>query len=86
MTKGQKKYFNEKDTVSPSGAAVVEPSDATVLDTTRGLYIGAAGNLAVEMIDGDLVTFVSMSVGFAPLQVKRVLATGTTATSILALY
>lgn len=83
-----KRYFNAKDTVPYSGAAAVVPSDSVLLPllTTRGLYVGGAGSLAVQMADGMTVTFPAVAVGVLPLQVDKVLATGTTATNLLALY
>lgn len=73
-------------TVAAHGAVAVTPSDATIIPVTRSLYVGVAGNLAVRMADGQTVTFVSMAAGFAPLQVDKVLLTGTAATDIIALY
>lgn len=50
------------------------------------LYIGGAGNVNVETIGGDDVTFVGMVAGqFVPVQVLK-LKSGTTATDILALW
>lgn len=70
-------------------AVVVVPNDSVDLSLVEGqtgptLYVGADGNVAVETIGGDTVTFVAVVAGsFMPLQVRKVLATGTTATSIL---
>jgi len=53
----------------------------------RALWIGVAGNVAlIANGDTDAVTLVSVSAGLLPVRAKRVLATGTTATSIVALY
>lgn len=57
----------------------------------RALYIGAAGNLAVKMVGHggdfkDTLTFIAVPVGVLPIQVERVLSTGTTASSIIALF
>ena len=68
-------------------AAAVTTSDATVIPKTRALWVGVAGNVAVRMAgDGSLVTFTGAAVGIIPVQVDKVLSTGTTATTILALY
>jgi len=68
-------------------AAAVTTSDATVIPKTRALWVGVAGNVAVRMAgDGSLVTFTGAAVGILPVQVDKVLSTGTTATTILALY
>jgi len=49
------------------------------------LYVGTSGNIKVVTAGGDEVTFVGVS-GFFPVQVIRVLFTGTTATNIVALW
>lgn len=68
------------------GAFAVTPSDSTVIPVTRALYIGVTGNIAVRMADGMTVTFNSVPVGMLPIQVDQVLATGTTALNLLAIY
>lgn len=74
-------------TVAAHGAIAVTPSDSTILQVTRGLYVGSAGDVAVEMTDGQTVTFTSVQAGTVlPLQVTKVLSTGTTAGNIIALY
>jgi hypothetical protein len=51
------------------------------------LYIGTAGNLKVTTVAGDEVTFVGINTGaFFPVHVKKVWATGTSASNILALW
>lgn len=75
-----------KDVASAYGAVAVTASDSTVIPTTRALYIGTAGNLAVKMADGSLPTFSSVAAGVFPIQVTQVLSTGTTASNIVALY
>jgi co-chaperonin GroES (HSP10) len=83
--------------VSPNGSLNVQssaqkavdviPSDATVLAVTKGLYMGATGDVAVTMVDGSQVIFKNLSGGIVhPLSVTKVKATGTTATNIIAVY
>ena len=75
-------------------AAAVTPSDtARIADVAGGvnngcvLYVGGAGNIKVETVGGDEVTFVGINTGtFLPVQVVKVFATGTSATNILALW
>ena len=50
------------------------------------LYIGVSGNLEVETAGGSVVTFSNMPIGFVPVQVMKVLSSGTTATGIIALW
>lgn len=80
-------YASALDSPAASAAAVT-PNDSTVLDTTRGLWIGGAGDVAVYMKGSTTsVTFAGIAAGtLIPIRVDRVLATGTTATSIVALW
>lgn len=65
----------------------VTPSDSTVIPLTRGLYVGASGDLAVEFANGNQYTYVGLASGIThAIKVRKVLATGTTATSIGASY
>ena len=67
--------------------AVTPHDDNEVSIVPRALYIGVTGNVAVTMFNGDNVTFVGVPAGqFLPIRVKKVLATNTTATDIVALY
>ena len=51
------------------------------------LYIGTAGNLKVTTVAGDEVTFQGINTGaFFPVHVKKVWATGTSASNIIALW
>jgi hypothetical protein len=75
-----------------SAAYVVTPNDGADLPSVAfGLYIGTAGTLKVdcasEASDANkvTVTFPNVVQGILPLKVKRVYATGTSATNIVAL-
>ncbi|MFT2210364.1 spike base protein, RCAP_Rcc01079 family [Rhizobium giardinii] len=65
----------------------VTPSDAIDLsEVTRAIYVGSGGTLAVRLLSGQTVTFAGVSAGsILPLRADRVLATGTTAGSIVGL-
>ena len=70
-------------------AAAVTLSDSTVLTPTpRALSIGVGGDVVVTMAaDGTDVTFANVPTGTKlPVRVSKVKATGTTASSIVALY
>lgn len=70
-----------------SRAAAVTPSDGANLDTyARALYIGGTGDVKVTTVGGDTVTFTAVPVGILDVYVKKVFATGTDATDIIALY
>lgn len=74
---------------SATQAIAVTPNDAADLASgaTKGLYLGGTGNVKVDMADGSTVTFIGLAGGVIhPISVKRIYATDTTATSILAVY
>lgn len=73
-------------------AVSVTPNDGTDLASgpTRGIYLGGAGNVAVvfcDDADGAPQTLTGLATGvWHPMQVRRVMATNTSATLILAGY
>lgn len=69
-------------------ASQVTPSDAADLAILpRALYVGQAGNIALRMAGGQDVTFQNLPAGsLLPVRPARVLATGTTASGIVALW
>jgi len=70
-----------------SALAVVPSNTADLAQVTRGVYVGQTGDLALTMADGSTVTFANVQAGsLLPLRAVRIRATGTTATSILALW
>lgn len=66
----------------------VTPNDAAdlPLGLTRALFVGVGGNVAVVDLHGTVVTLASADSQYHPLRVARVLASGTTATGVVALY
>lgn len=71
----------------PSGQLTsVAPSDSTIYSPAlRQLYVGSAGNVSVQDEAGNTVTFMNAPAGFylTPFFVKKVLATGTTASALV---
>jgi hypothetical protein len=69
-------------------AVEVAPNDGVDLtNTSRALYVGGGGDVKVDMYGTGTVTFVGVSAGsLLPVRVDRVYSTGTTATSIVALW
>ena len=71
-------------------AQSITPNDSADLSTyAKALYVGGEGDVAVvpiEAPDDTPVVFASHPVGYLPVQVRRVMATSTTATSIVALF
>ena len=70
-------------------AVEVTPSDGTDLaQYAKALYIGVSGDLTIiplEAEDDTGVLFKDHPAGYMPVMVRRVLATGTSATNIVAL-
>ena len=67
----------------------VTPSDsADVADAPALIYVGGDGNVSVIADDdSEAVTFVGLTAGmFIPVEVRRVMATDTTATNLVAIY
>ncbi len=80
--------FAPADNAPAGNAAAVTKSDATVFaPPARGLYVGGAGDVAVTTVGGDVVTFVGVLAGTVlPVYVTKVMATNTSATSIVRLW
>lgn len=75
------------DTMFPSDAAVVVPADGSDLPRAGRLFVGGAGAVKVTTIAGNDVTFTGVIAGSVlPVRVKKVFATGTTATNMVAMY
>lgn len=75
------------DTHYPSSAAAVTPADGADLPKTGRIWVGGTGNVKVDTISGDTVTFNSVPAGtILPVRVKRVYATGTTGTNMVVCY
>lgn len=71
------------------GAESVTPHDSNGIAETRALYIGGAGDVKVDMANGDdtAITFSAVPAGtILPIRVIKVYDTDTDATNILALY
>lgn len=71
-----------------TSAVAVTPSDTTEIPVTRGVWVGGAGDLAVQFTgDDEAVTLGGVAAGtLLPIQVTKVMSANTTATGVLALY
>ena len=70
---------------SPGGFSITPNDSVDLTRPVRAVYIGVSGDLVVDTLNGDTLTFVSVPVGIFPVQVKRVYATNTTADSLIGL-
>ncbi len=66
-----------------SDAFAITPSDATT-QRAVAIWVGGAGNVALKTEDGTSVTFVGAQAGsIIPVKTQQILATNTTATSLV---
>jgi hypothetical protein len=89
-------YVTTNDASPMQSALAVTPNDAANLvpptgpaRPTRAIMVGGAGNVALVMADGSTATLTipATACGFLlSLSVNRIMATGTTATGIVAFY
>lgn len=82
-----KRFKRNMESPAELADAVTPDDDADLEFTTRALYIGVTGDVVVHMVGSTTpVTFVGLLGGIEhPYRVDRVLASGTTALSIVAL-
>jgi hypothetical protein len=75
-------------TSSVRAVSAVTPDDAADLPkgVARALFVGGGGDVVIEDAEGNVVTLASGSHQYHPIEVKRVRASGTTATALVALY
>jgi hypothetical protein len=75
------------ESLAHNAAAVVPHNDNDLAQPTRALWVGGAGTVAVDTVGGQTVTFTGVPAGtLLRVAVRRVRATGTSATNILALW
>ncbi len=81
--------LNAANTAPAMSAAAVTPNDSADIPTgiCRALYIGVGGTVVLDTSNATSLTFVGLQSGtILPLNIKRVRATSTTATNLMALY
>lgn len=83
-TQDAKKARENLSNSAIGGKAIV--NDVAIGLETRAIYVGVAGNIVAKMANGETVTFSNVPVGLYPLSITLVVAAGTTATNIVALY
>jgi hypothetical protein len=72
--------------VTPSNSAVLVDGSSNPI-ATKMIYVGAAGDLKVDLANGGgTVTFSNLPVGLWGIAATKVYATGTTAGSLIALW
>ena len=72
-------------TESARNGTVISPDDNNDLaHVTRGVWVGTAGDLKVMMVDDTVAIVIPNASGMMSIAVKRIYATLTTATGIVA--
>jgi hypothetical protein len=80
--------FSANDSAPARSWRAISPSDTVNMPSgCRSLYVGGGGNLSLVGDDDNVATFTAVPAGVVlPCGPKRVNATGTSATLLLALY
>ena len=74
-------------TESPGNGTAITPNDTTDLaNVTKEIYVGVAGDIKIDLVTSGTVTLKNVPAGRLKVRVKRVYATGTTATDLVALW
>ena len=83
---GKLTNFSPTFPMFPGDAALITTSDTTTFNPSV-LYVGVGGNVRVLTAQGTDIVFASVPAGFIlPVQVIRVYATNTTASSMARIY
>lgn len=83
MAEGMPIGWDKAVAITPSDTVDILPNSAPI----RALYVGGAGNVTGVLLDGTAILFTAPPVGAViPVQLKRVNATGTTATALVGLF
>lgn len=74
--------------VFPSAAVAITPSDTDTFSHAVTVYVGGAGTVVITPWNGTVdVTFAGLAAGSqVPCLARKVHATGTTATNLVAIY
>ena len=73
-------FYTRAEAITPSNTVDITSGLAD------GIYAGGAGDIAAVFQDGSTATFTVVAGQFLPIRVRRVNATGTTATALVALF
>ena len=84
---GKQTNYSPTFPMFPGGATTFTNSNTAYLPTPSVIYVGVTGDVKVTTAQGDDTVFVAVPAGqVVPVQVIRVWATGTTASSMLRIY
>lgn len=84
-----KPAYSARVTMFPPHAETVKPSDSEEYPSPVSIYVGGGGDVSVVPalpVGAAAITVTVADGGFVPFMVRKVNATGTTATNILAVW
>jgi hypothetical protein len=80
-------FYTELNSPAQDAFVISESDSANLTFSTRAIYVGGGGNVAITTVKGTNVTFANVAGGsILPVRAQKVLSTGTTATLIVGLY
>lgn len=66
---------------------IVPSNTDELIHVSRGIYVGVTGNIKIKTLKGSIVTFVAVPAGtILPVRARQVFVTGTTSSSLIALW
>lgn len=69
------------------GGMIVPDDGDDLTHVTRAIYVGTGGQIAAQLASGSMVTLAAVPSGMLlPLRVRKVMATGTSAGDLVALW
>jgi hypothetical protein len=84
------KFPSSMDSPAKYAFAITGNNSANLANTVRSVYVGGTGDVKCELAgdpDGSFVVFTAVPVGMViPARIRKVYATGTTATNLIGLY
>lgn len=87
MTDPFEKFTSGLDSPAKNGVAITPHDTNDLTNATRGIYVGGAGDVKVDMVGTGTVTFSNAVAGSVlPIRAARVYDTGTTATLLIGLF
>ncbi len=79
-------FAGSLDAPASHAFAIAASDTVNLADVTRALYVGGGGDLSVVMLSGETALFSAVVTGtILPLRVRRVNATGSTASDLVGL-
>lgn len=79
-------FTPELDAPASHAFAITPHNTNPLAVSTRGIYVGGAGDVSLTTVEGNDVTFMGCLIGTVlPVRAKIVKSTGTTATNLIGL-